>query len=69
MQLSEKIKMIRKTCFLSQDAFAKEIGVAFSTVNRWENGRTEPNYRDLKTLDDFCRKHDIKMSLTDSEIS
>jgi putative transcriptional regulator len=68
MKISEKIKMIRKTCFLSQIDFAKEIGVAFSTVNRWENGRTEPNYKDLKTLDNFCRNHDIKISLTDSEI-
>lgn len=33
MTLSEAIKKIRKERFLSQEEFAKDIGVAFSTVN------------------------------------
>lgn len=36
MSFSDDIKNIRKQCFLSQEAFAKELGIAFSTVNRWE---------------------------------
>ncbi len=33
------LKDVRKRCLLSQSDFADAIGVSFSTVNRWENGR------------------------------
>ena len=36
------IKEIRDALQLSQNQFANEIGVSFATVNRWENGKTEP---------------------------
>lgn len=59
MNLSETIKQIRKREFLSQQDFAKEIGVAFSTVNRWELGKTKPNYKALKRINEFCQKKSI----------
>lgn len=31
--------------FMSQEMFAKEKGVAFITVNRWEKGHNNPNYK------------------------
>jgi DNA-binding XRE family transcriptional regulator len=30
---------------MGQEDFAKELGVAFSTINLWENGKTKPNYK------------------------
>lgn len=42
MNFSEGIKYIRKVAYLSQESFAKEIGVSFSTVNRWERGKSKP---------------------------
>ncbi len=59
MSFSDDIKTIRKKCFLSQEAFAKELGIAFSTVNRWENGKAKPNYKTMKLIDDFCKKQGI----------
>lgn len=38
MSYSDEIKKIRKKCFLSQEAFGREIGVSFSSINRWEGG-------------------------------
>lgn len=35
MTLPEEIKKLRTRCFLTQENFAKKLGVAFSTVNRW----------------------------------
>ena len=35
MSYSDEIKKIRKKCFLSQEAFGREIGVSFSSINRW----------------------------------
>ncbi len=36
MDFSVMIKEIRQECYLSQQSFADELGVSFSTVNRWE---------------------------------
>lgn len=40
---SEQIKEIRKKLNLSQEEFAKKLGVSFTSVNRWENGQTKPS--------------------------
>ena len=60
MTFGEKLKIARKKQFLSQEAMAKEMGVSFSTLNRWENGKAEPNYTAQKAFHDFCVKHKIK---------
>ena len=49
MSFAKEIKEIRQKCFLSQNAFANELGVSFSTVNRWETGKTIPNCIDRKS--------------------
>ena len=47
MKFSEEIKEVRKACLLSQEEFAKELGVSFATVNKWEMGKTQPTYKAL----------------------
>ena len=44
MIFAELVKNLRHKCLLSQEAFAKEIGVSFATVNRWETGKTKPTF-------------------------
>lgn len=48
MILPEEIKRLRTCCFLKQEDFAKKLGVAFSTVNRWEQGKSKPNLVAIK---------------------
>jgi DNA-binding XRE family transcriptional regulator len=60
MEFSEKLKVARQKLDISQMALAQELGVAFTTINRWENERVMPNYRAVKKFDDFCRKNAIK---------
>ena len=57
--LSEEIRKARQKAFLSQDAFAKEIGVAYSTINRWETGKGKPNLSAMKKLKQFCEKYSL----------
>ena len=38
MTFSEKVKSARLQLFLSQEKLAKELGVSFATINRWERG-------------------------------
>ena len=63
MNFCNKVRKIRLTCLLSQTEFAKELGVSFSTVNRWETGKTLPNYQKLKKIKTFCEKNNIEFNL------
>ena len=60
MLFSDEIKKLRKKLLLSQTAFAQEIGVSYTTVNRWEMGRAKPSYKTLKAIDEYCRKNNIE---------
>ena len=51
MSYSDEIKKIRKKCFLSQEAFGREIGVSFSSINRWEGGKSKPNMAAMKNTE------------------
>lgn len=42
---SKDIKKLREKMLLTQEEFAKKIGVSFETVNRWENGKHEPTIK------------------------
>ena len=59
MSFPEEIKRIRQRSFLTQQDFAEEIGVAFSTVNRWESGRAKPNLKAMKSINSFCLDNNI----------
>lgn len=59
MSFPEEIKRIRQRSFLKQQDFAKKIGVAFSTVNRWESGRAKLNLKAMKSINAFCLENNI----------
>ena len=40
---SALVKEIRKQLSLSQEDLARELGVSFATVNRWENNKVKPS--------------------------
>lgn len=70
--LSEYIKTARQTAFLSQEEFAKALGVSVCTVNRWETGKTRPNNNAMKQIKWFCESnginfHEIKSAWLSSE--
>ena len=59
MDFPKEIKRIRQRSFLTQQEFADIIGVAFSTVNRWESGRSKPNLKAMKSINAFCLENHI----------
>ena len=63
MGFCDDIREVRQRCFLSQEAFAKELGVSFATVNRWESGKTTPTYKTMKLIDEFCKTHNIDFNI------
>lgn len=65
MSFSEDIKRIRRKAFLTQEDFAKQIGVSFATVNRWETGKAKPNLKTMKLIDDYCKRNDIDFDISE----
>ena len=55
MSFADDIKRIRRKTFLTQEDFAKKIGVSFATVNRWETGKAKPNLNTMKLIDEYLR--------------
>lgn len=62
MGFPEKIKQIRQRQLLTQEAFAKELNVAFSTVNRWEGGKAKPNLNAMKNIKAYCFENSLDYS-------
>ena len=54
MNFPDEIRKIRQRLFMTQEDFAKEIGVVFSTVNRWEGGKSKPNLSAMKSIKEYC---------------
>ena len=67
MDFATTVKELRRKCLLSQMDFAKEIGVSFSTVNRWESGRAKPNLKAMKSINAFCLENSIPYETLEEE--
>lgn len=64
MSFSTDIKIIRQKSLLSQEAFAQILGVSFTTVNRWETGKSKPSYKTMKLIDDYCKANNIDFDIS-----
>lgn len=58
----DRIKRIRLSRGWSQERMARELGVSFTTVNRWERGRTSPSPMASKSIEklDMINNNDVK---------
>lgn len=41
--IAKMIRQMRTALGLTQEQFAARVGVTFSTINRWENGKGRPS--------------------------
>lgn len=54
------IKSIREGLGLTQEEFARKIGVSWSTVARWERGKAKPSLLAQRALHDLLRNKKSK---------
>lgn len=64
MSFAEDIKRVRIKSIMTQEDFAKELGVSFATVNRWETGKAKPGIKAMRLIDDYCKKNNIDFDVT-----
>ena len=50
------IKETRSQLGLSQEGLAKELGVSFTSINRWEQGQFKPSKLAIMQLVAFCKR-------------
>jgi len=50
-KFSQFIRELRGSTGLTQEQFAAFLGVTYPTINRWENGRTNPSPMAMKLIE------------------
>ena len=63
------IKEVRRQLSISQEDLARELGVSYATVNRWENCQANPSKLARAQLDAFCERMQADGMLDLSEVS
>lgn len=53
---AETVKAARQKMGLSQEELAHELGVSFSTINRWENSKTVPFKLARRQFEAYCER-------------
>ena len=52
----ELVKEVRRQLSISHEDLARELGVSYAVVNRWENGQAKPSKLARAQLDAFCER-------------
>ena len=62
MTFADAILKLRSERRLSQTQLAKELGVSYTSVIRWENGRSLPTKMMLLVIRRYCEEHHLEFS-------
>lgn len=62
MSFVKKVKSVRIQLAMSQEQLARELNVSFSTINRWENGRSRPSPMAKELFFPLCKGKNINIS-------
>ena len=54
MLFADKIKFARAKLLITQKELAKQLGVSFVTISRWESGKLQPTFINEKKFEAFC---------------
>jgi hypothetical protein len=63
MEFSKQVKLARQQLGFSQMQLALELGVSFSSINRWERGHTQPPDVIKKLFSDYCERHGVNFTV------
>ena len=58
--LARKIRRLRSKLGLTQEQFAAKVGVTFSTVKRWESGKSKPSPLAMRQIEELMERTEGK---------
>ncbi|WP_411047793.1 helix-turn-helix domain-containing protein [Treponema primitia] len=61
MPFSDIVKQARQTLGVRQEDLAHVLKVSYVTINRWENGKTEPNQMARSVFFEYCQSKGIQI--------
>lgn len=67
MTFGEAIIKLRSERRISQRQLAEELNVSFTSVNRWENGRTVPNKMTMFVIREYCKHHGVAFAYDEEQ--
>lgn len=59
MEFKDKLFQLRMQLNMSQEMLARELGVCYATVNRWEKGLNIPRPQQIFAFDKYCKKNNV----------
>lgn len=62
LQANHAIRAMRTRLSMTQEEFAQALGITVSTVNRWENGHSEPSKLARATISRLAQRHTVVVS-------
>lgn len=66
MDFQDQIKFVRMHLQLSQEELARQMGISFATVSRWERENRKPQLALLGKFYSFCQRNGIEIDLSDN---
>ena len=66
MDFQDQIKFVRMHLQLSQEELARQMGISFATVSRWERESRKPQLALLGKFYSFCQRKGIEIDLSDN---
>lgn len=55
------VKELRDKLILTQQEFAKLLGVSFASINRWENGTNKPITAARRKIVKLCKENGVEL--------
>jgi DNA-binding transcriptional regulator YiaG len=66
MDFQDQVKFVRMRLQLSQEELARQMGISFATVSRWERESRKPQLALLGKFYSFCQRKGIEIDLSDN---
>ena len=60
MSFADAVLKLRSELRISQRQLAAELNVSYTSINRWENGKTIPNKMTMLVIRQFCKDRNIE---------